>query len=296
MTLKQLYYFQKLAQTLNYTKTAQALYITQPSLSATIHELENELSVQLFVKSGKRGQLSLSPAGLLFASHINDALNCIEEAQNAVSQYISVRKNHLHVGFIHAVHSPLFTQLLDQAGNLSAYSHLDVKQEIYNVESEMLEQLRLQNLDFAFTLNLPKGISGYPFFQQELFIIVSKSHPLAGKGHISFQEIEKEPYIEVRHSSTINQVVYQLFQQYHRAPIVSAYAGNLYVAMSYVLSNSCYTVAPKLPNMDYSGLSLLTIDQHPMSRPIYFAWKSDKVFQEQEQLFYDMVNRIKEGK
>ena len=289
MTLKQLYYFKKLTELQNYTKTAQALYITQPSLSATIHELEKELSVHLFTKSGKKGQISLSPAGLLFAAHITEALNKIEEAQSAVAQYVAAQSNLLRIGFIHAAYSSTLYQLFENKINLPADSTVEIKQEIFNVEAEMIEQLRLQNLNFAFSLNIPKGIDGFPFFHQELYIVVSKSHPLANKGHISFDEIKKEAYVEVRHATTINQVVHNTFLEHRCEPRVSAYAGNLYVAVTYVLNDNCYTVAPKLSNMDYSRLAFLTIDQHPMSRPIYFSWKANRVFLEQEQKFYDYV-------
>ena len=150
MTLKQLYYFKKLTELQNYTKTAQALYITQPSLSATIHELEKELSVHLFTKSGKKGQISLSPAGLLFAAHITEALNKIEEAQSAVAQYVAAQSNLLRIGFIHAAYSSTLYQLFENKINLPADSTVEIKQEIFNVEAEMIEQLRLQNLNFAF--------------------------------------------------------------------------------------------------------------------------------------------------
>lgn len=54
MTLMQLRYFQALAGALNYTKTAEALHISQPSLSYAIAELEKDLGIPLFSKKNKR--------------------------------------------------------------------------------------------------------------------------------------------------------------------------------------------------------------------------------------------------
>ena len=48
MNLSQLYYFKRLAELQHYTKAAQELSITQPSLSGAIHSLEDELGVDLF--------------------------------------------------------------------------------------------------------------------------------------------------------------------------------------------------------------------------------------------------------
>ena len=54
MNLSQLHYFKKLAEVLHYTRAAQELFITQPTLSGAISSLENELEVSLF------GQLDAS--------------------------------------------------------------------------------------------------------------------------------------------------------------------------------------------------------------------------------------------
>lgn len=56
MTLDQLYYFKKLAELQHFTKAATELYISQPSLSRSIHNLEEELGASLFKK--KRAKCS----------------------------------------------------------------------------------------------------------------------------------------------------------------------------------------------------------------------------------------------
>lgn len=53
MNLSQLYYFRKLAEVQHYTKAAQELYITQPSLSASILSLERDLGIDLFQREGR---------------------------------------------------------------------------------------------------------------------------------------------------------------------------------------------------------------------------------------------------
>lgn len=57
MNLKQLYYFKRLAETEHYTEAASSLFITQPSLSHAISELEKELGVALFARKGVMSKL-----------------------------------------------------------------------------------------------------------------------------------------------------------------------------------------------------------------------------------------------
>lgn len=59
MNLSQLHYFKKLAEVLHYTRAAQELFITQPTLSGAISSLENELEVSLFERSGRSVSLTL---------------------------------------------------------------------------------------------------------------------------------------------------------------------------------------------------------------------------------------------
>lgn len=66
MNLSQLHYFKKLAEVLHYTRAAQELFITQPTLSGAISSLENELEVSLFERSGR--SVSLTPQGEIFTS------------------------------------------------------------------------------------------------------------------------------------------------------------------------------------------------------------------------------------
>ncbi|MCB6993515.1 LysR family transcriptional regulator [bacterium 210820-DFI.6.37] len=76
MTLSQLYYFRKLAQLEHYTKAAQELYISQPSLSASISSLEDELKVKLFQKSGRN--IHLTDTGRQFYEIVCQCLNVLE--------------------------------------------------------------------------------------------------------------------------------------------------------------------------------------------------------------------------
>ena len=58
MNLKQLYYFKRLSETEHYTEAASSLFITQPSLSHAISELEKELGVSLFARKGRNVEIT----------------------------------------------------------------------------------------------------------------------------------------------------------------------------------------------------------------------------------------------
>lgn len=79
MNLLQLKYFQEAARYQNITKAAESLHISQPSLSASIRHLEEELEVELFERKGK--SIVLSEFGRDFLRNINSVFELLERSQ-----------------------------------------------------------------------------------------------------------------------------------------------------------------------------------------------------------------------
>ena len=77
MTLLQLQYFQVLARVLHYTRAAEELHISQPSLSYSISELEKELGVKLFKKENRK--ISLTAYGEQFLPYVQRSLALLDE-------------------------------------------------------------------------------------------------------------------------------------------------------------------------------------------------------------------------
>ena len=80
MNLNQLYYFQKVAQLQHYHQAAKKLNISQPSLSRSIANLEEELGVSLFQKNGRN--IELTKYGSIFLEHVNRIIEEIKIAEN----------------------------------------------------------------------------------------------------------------------------------------------------------------------------------------------------------------------
>lgn len=95
VTLYQLRIFLAVARHRNYTHAAEELYLSQPSVSAQVHELERLVSLPLFEQVGKR--LVLTQAGSLLEEHARRVLGDIEEAAVALGGLRRVETGHLVV-------------------------------------------------------------------------------------------------------------------------------------------------------------------------------------------------------
>lgn len=98
MTLNQLIYFQKIAETGNMGRAAKVLHISQPSLSISIANLEKELNLSLFNRIGHK--LSLSPEGEQLLIHAKTILNEIQETQLHMQSLSADRETHIRIGCI----------------------------------------------------------------------------------------------------------------------------------------------------------------------------------------------------
>ncbi|MCR4745603.1 MAG: LysR family transcriptional regulator [Lachnospiraceae bacterium] len=103
MTLQDINCFMKLAETLNYTKTAEELFISQPAVTRHINTLEDELKIKLFDRSIKRN-ISLTESGKLYLKGLRKCKNIYENTLNTI--YNSALADPLMVNFLRGTRIP----------------------------------------------------------------------------------------------------------------------------------------------------------------------------------------------
>ena len=96
MTLRQMQYFESVARTHNLTKSAQELFISQPSLSVSMKTLEQEVKVSLFQRDGTH--IKLTDAGQTLAIEINSVLKQYEKMQQIIRSG-NLERNYVRFGF-----------------------------------------------------------------------------------------------------------------------------------------------------------------------------------------------------
>lgn len=88
--------FMTLAELKNFTKTAQALYISQPSVSMHIRSLENELNTELFIRSPKK--LQITPTGELLYERIKQLFSIYEQTVEDILEIQQPVQGKLSIG------------------------------------------------------------------------------------------------------------------------------------------------------------------------------------------------------
>ena len=99
MNLSQLQYFKVLAQEEHYTRAAQMLSITQPSLSHAISQLEQELGTRLFEKKGRN--VVLTRYGKMFLPYVEESLKVLNEGAQRIQEVNGSRHGIIHLAYIY---------------------------------------------------------------------------------------------------------------------------------------------------------------------------------------------------
>jgi len=198
MTLTQLKYVIELSRSTSMNEAAGHLYISQPSLSTAIRDLEEEIGVELFVRSN-RG-VHMTPEGKEFLGY---ARRIIEQYELAEARYIdktNIRKK-FSVSMQHytfAVNA--FVELVKQF-NMEDYDFAvyetrtgDVILNVKNFKSELgilyLNDFNRQALTKIFA---DSGLSFHALFDCHIYAYMWKKHPLAQKEKVTLDELAEYP-------------------------------------------------------------------------------------------------------
>lgn len=174
MDLKQLEYIVKIAEYENLTAAAQALFISQSTLSLYLSNLEKKLNILLFQR--EKNRLHITPAGRLYVNTARQILELKNQLYNELQDYR--KEKSLKVGLASIYAFQVFSQVLLE--NQEEFSQLTI-----NITEgralPMLRQLEQETLDFAivgrnYFIKEPKFIS--KLIRQELMVIcIYKDHP-----------------------------------------------------------------------------------------------------------------------
>ncbi|WP_289393427.1 LysR substrate-binding domain-containing protein [uncultured Duncaniella sp.] len=188
MELRQLRYFTKAAETLNFSDAAKCLNIAQSSLSQQVKQLEDELGTQLFIRSSH--SVRLTEAGEMMLPF---ALRTLHEAESCVDRIHDLQKlltGTLNIGVTHSF-SPILTESVISFMKMYRTIKLNI---VYKQMNELMELLAKREIDFVLAfrpLQPMPDVESHILFQNALSAIVGKHHPLASKEKISIAELEK---------------------------------------------------------------------------------------------------------
>lgn len=200
MELRQIEYFSAVNRYKNYTKAAQELHVSQPTISVAIQKLEDELGIKLMERDNKG--IRITGAGEIFLAKGEKVLDEIRDLEEIMEDLKPSGKKHLKAAFPSTVGSWLWKVLLRKFPK----EYPDIELELSDLGTmDIVTLLKQEELEVGYgviDLIHDGEIESRAIRGGELKMIVSCSHPFASQPMISIDMLENEPIIMYRMGST----------------------------------------------------------------------------------------------
>lgn len=238
MTLVQLQYFQAVCRHKSVTAAAQALHVSQPSVSNSIRELEREYHITLFQRVNKEllltaeGRQVLEQTGRLLAAR--DALTRQMAQLRGAGQPV-------RVGIPPMIGTFLFPRLLQSFRFHHPEIRLIIEEHGSAHTARMVEQERL-DLALVITDAIKwNDLNVVPVGSSQIRFAVSADHPLAGLSSVRFEDLADEPLVMYKEDYYLHEALCSRFRQAGVEPCVFLYSNQLYIMKTYVAQGMAST-------------------------------------------------------
>lgn len=274
MNFNQLQYFCVLAETEHYTKAAQLLAITQPSLTHSIKELEKELGVCLFNKQGRN--IKINQYGYFLYEQIRPILLNLENTKKELQLLIDPRKGTIHLSFLHSLSQYFIPTLIHDFLQTKENSQINF---VINqgTTKEIKEDFKDNKVDIAFTSNIEgEGITSIPIMKQELLLITPLNHPLADKEVIDLTKAAQYPIIYYDQKSGLRPILDSFFTSIDIKPNIAYELADDGSVCGFVAANLGIAIVPNVYVIDHFPVKKLKIVNPQYEQNIFLSFCSGK--------------------
>lgn len=283
MEIRELKYFLAVAREESISKAAEALFVTQPNLSRQMHNLENEIGQQLFIRGSRK--ITLTEAGRLLFKRAEEIIELYNKTENELSSPIEDISGDIFIGGGESY----VMGLIAKAAHSVQKKYPNVKYHLFSGDSGTVsERLDKGLIDFGIFIE-PFDLTKYDYLRLPLTdtwgVLMPKDSPLAEKDCVTPEDLWDKPLILSRQAYGKNMVSEWFLKSVEELNIVAT--GNLLYNMSLLVEEGIgYAVClDKIIRTD--GNSNLCF------RPLYpelkshlnIAWKKYQVFPKCAEIF-----------
>ncbi|NJK53551.1 MAG: LysR family transcriptional regulator [Leptolyngbyaceae cyanobacterium SU_3_3] len=292
-TLHQLKVFEAVARHSSFTRAAEELFLTQPTVSMQVKQLSKTVGMPLFEQIGKR--LYLTPAGKELYSTCQEVFDRLSQFEIAIADLKGLKQGTLRIAVVTTA-KYVIPRILGPF--CQRYPGIDISLTVTN-HQYIFDSLSVNRDDLYIISQLPDDSEAqtHPFMENPLVVLAPGNHPLAHEKDIPLERLAEEPFIMREPGSGTRKAVQKLFDDHgismrvkldlgSNEAIKQAIAGGLGVS---VLSK--HTLALEGLN---SQLAILDVEGFPIHRQWYVVYPSGKQLSAIAQAFFDYL--LNEGK
>ncbi len=241
MEMHQLQYFVRVAEAGNFTRAAEACFVSQPSLSQAVLKLEKELGQPLFQRLGRR--VRLTDAGRILLDRAQQILALVEDARARIGD--SSDAGRIVLAAIPTIAPYFLPQLLKQFVQHHSGASIDVHEE---VTQSAIKRLLSGELDVAI-LALPIDeiqLQVEKLCDEELWLVLPSGHPLAEKKRVTVRDVEDEPFVLLNEAHCLSDQVLSFCRRRSFQPVATGRTNQLATVQELVSLGQGISMVPEM--------------------------------------------------
>lgn len=233
MELRHLRCFIAVAEELHFARAAEKLHMEQSPLSRAIKELEEDLGVQLFVRSTRSTRLTL--AGKLFLNHVPRVFAALQQARDSAKTAINGYQGQLRIALSDGITPSRLPALLARC------REEDPEIEVRLFEVSLDQQIKglhddLYDVGFSMADEVGDGIIGVLAWEDQLMVAVPERHPVLAYKRVPLEEVLRypivlgDPAVCEGHARQVDRIL----RRQEREPLIAQHVATFDVMMTLV--------------------------------------------------------------
>lgn len=256
--LRHIRYFLAVAEQQNFTRAAEALHVSQPTLSQQIRQLEDTLGTPLFDRSGRT--VHLTDAGEAWMRYAKLALQDLDAGVRAIHDVAELSRGSLRFAVTPTYTASLVGPLVDEFHQLHPGIRIDIREL---TQDQMEAQLADDKLDIgvAFHPAFSADIESQSLFEETLSLVVGHSHPRASRRRaLAGRDFGKEPLVLLNDTFATRRFIDEHFARHAIQPLVAIEVDTIGAIVEIVRRGQLATVLPDHIARVQEGLHPVPLD------------------------------------
>lgn len=275
LTLRQLQIFVAAAKNLSFARTAEALHLTPPAVSMQLKQLEENIGLPLFERSGR--EVRLTAAGGLFVHHAARILGEIKDTEFSLQSLLDAETGQITVGMVSTAKYFMPRML---AGYSRENQGVEVQFMVGNREV-ILQKLVDNELDLAIMGRMPSEVdaTSLPMAVHPYVIVAPPDHPLGSAKSFDFQELRGETFLLREEGSGSRRVAEEMFKNHLFTPAKTLSLGSNETIKQTVMAGmgvSLISLHTLMLELKTGALQILDVQGTPIERKWYLVHMNGK--------------------
>jgi len=288
MELRQLEYFYAVCQELHFTRAAEKVGISQPSLSQQIRLLEHEIGTPLFDRIGKK--TALTESGELLLKYTRNVFHELEQAKTSIDELNGLQRGTISVGTLLTVENYLIPPTLRSFHQL----YPAVKISVFGLRTGDIQKQLLENkLDIGIVFLPMKGdeLETISLYTEEMAFAVPIGHPLENQNTLGIEALQTTPSILLPEQYFIRQLINKACKDVGFIPEPIFEITTMQSLIDMVIDRVGVTILPRpyLEYLNHPRIRIIPVVNANLARDIGIIYRKDKYLSAATRIFIDIL-------